>query len=221
MEEEEASQDAEDGGGLLQRDADKGVGLNDTSARRRDAGAKSTDYPWWLRPELAMVHSPRCLCQKSAFVVSPVQLAHVAVCRWLRHTAIRVHRQQQQHAARIRALGSSRSTESAIVALASVQPAFEHWRDVARLDARGSAEAVARPPSRVLRSVLFQWRHGKEFLAFQRWKNHETSAEVTHHRLATRLEQVVADMRRNRFATLKLRQQQLQDATRGLTVPSP
>ncbi|KAE8905585.1 hypothetical protein PF002_g20878 [Phytophthora fragariae] len=213
---EEPSQSTAEG--ILQRDADKCVDLNGTSSRRRDAtssGGKLTDYPWWLRQELAMVHSPRCLCQKSAFVTNPTQLVLVAVCRWLRHTAI-VHK----HAALVRDLGSSCSsagvTETAIVALASVQPAFEHWRDVARLEVREPAKAVARPSTRVLRSVLFQWQHGKEFLAFQRWKNHRTSAEVTHHRLATRLEEVVADMRRHRFATLNLRQQKLQDSTRNL-----
>ncbi|GMF60479.1 unnamed protein product [Phytophthora fragariaefolia] len=219
---EESPRSAVDG--MLQQDADKSVGSNGSSSRRR-VPAKFTDYPWWLRQELAMVHAPRCLCQASAFVISPIQLVHVAVCRWLRHTAIGYKR--QQHATVIRDQSSSCSssgvTESAIVALASVQPAFEHWRDVARLDAREPAEAVPRPSTplpRVL-SVLFHWRHGKEFLAFQRWKNHRTSAEVSHHRLATRLEQVAADMRRNRFATLQLRQQQLQESIRGLIAPPP
>ncbi|KAH7472213.1 uncharacterized protein KRP23_9208 [Phytophthora ramorum] len=192
----------------LQTDADECVGTSTEPLRNAKSGRKFADYPRWLQQELAMVHAPRCLCQTPAFVISRRQLAHVAVCRWLRRTAI-VHLQQQHTA-------PPGVMESAIIALASVQPAFEHWRHVAdQLPAR----AVPRPPTplpRILSSVLFHWQHGKEFSAFQRWKNHRTSAEVSHHRLATRLEHVAAEMRRNRFVTLQLRQQQLQDSTRGL-----
>ncbi|GMF23847.1 unnamed protein product [Phytophthora lilii] len=211
---------------ILHRGADqcvKSSGATIGAVREGAAsGRKLSHCPWWLRQELAMVHSPRCLCQQSGLVINRAQLAHIAVCRWLRRTAI-VHLQQQHRDLGSLCSSSTGETESAIVALASMQPAFERWRDVAQqLSAR--AGAVSRPetplPS-VLRSVLFQWQHGKEFLAFQRWKNFQTSAEVVHHRLATRLHQVAADMRRNRFASLQLRQQQLHDSTRSLRVSSP
>ncbi|KAG7383081.1 hypothetical protein PHYPSEUDO_004065 [Phytophthora pseudosyringae] len=194
--------------------ADQCAPFNDSATRGGSASRRKFTGAWWLRQELAMVHSRRCPCQAPAFVVRPSQLAHVAVCRWLRRMAIA--RVQQQHATVDGAPSSGGNvTRSAIVA---VQPAFAHWRDVARLS---RIEAVPPPLPRVLSSVLFHWRLGKEFAAFQRWKNHETSAEVAQHRLATRLEHVAATMRRNRFLTLQLRQQQLRASTRRLLVSSP
>jgi ankyrin repeat protein len=178
-----------------------------------------THCPWWLQQELAMVHSPRCHCQATALVTRPSQLVHVAVCRWLRRLAVGQMRQHATVNEGLNSLCSDSVTETAIVALASMQTAFESWRKAARLTDSLPAKAVPKSPAplpRILSSVLFHWRHGKAFLAFQRWKHLQKSAEVAHHRLATRLEQVAADMRRHRFTTLQARQQQLQDATRSL-----
>ncbi|ETP55072.1 hypothetical protein F442_00336 [Phytophthora nicotianae P10297] len=189
----------------LQQNASKCVGLNVEEIHRDARRGKKFTGPWWLQQELAMVHSPRCLCQSSAFVTSETQLAHVAVCRWLRRTAI-IHTPRDE-------------TESAIIALASVQPAFEHWRDVVQHDKQLAIEAVASPFTplpRFLNNVLFHWRHSKQFLAFHRWKNFQTSTEVAHHRLETRLEAVAAEMRRNRFLTLRQRHHQLLYNTRSL-----
>ncbi|KAG3216029.1 hypothetical protein PC129_g13094 [Phytophthora cactorum] len=189
----------------LQGNADPCVELYGDGIHRR--GRKFTG-PRWLQEELAMVHSPRCLCQSSACVTSPTQLVHIAVCRWLRRTAlVRTH------------VTDRNVTESAIIALASVHPAFEHWRGVARLDKQSPIEAVAGPLTplpRFLSGVMFHWRYGKEFWAFQRWKNYRTTTEVAHHRLETRLEHVAANMRRNRFITLQQRQQQLQNTAQSL-----
>ncbi|KAG3242295.1 hypothetical protein PI124_g12857 [Phytophthora idaei] len=185
----------------LQGNADPCVELYGDGIHRR--GRKFTG-PRWLQEELVMVHSPRCLCQSSACVTSPTQLVHVAVCRWLRRTAlVRTH------------VTDRNVTESAIIALASVHPAFEHWRGVARLDRQSPIEAVT-PLPRFLSGVMFHWRYGKEFWAFQHWKNYRTTTEVAHHRLETRLEHVAANMRRNRFITLQQRQQQLQNTAQSL-----
>ncbi|KAL3662436.1 hypothetical protein V7S43_012762 [Phytophthora oleae] len=186
---------------------DQRVDFNVLDANRKDVNRRRFTGAWWLRQELGMVHSPRCLCQASAFVVHPSQLAHVTVCRWLLRMAI--HLQYTSDTIDT----SDMVTESSIVALASVQPAFEHWRVVAK---QSPIEAVPRPLPRPLSSLLFHWRYGQVFVAFQRWKNHRTSTEVTHHRLSSRLELVDAEMRRNRLRTLQIRQQQLETSIRDL-----
>ncbi|KAK1930720.1 hypothetical protein P3T76_013677 [Phytophthora citrophthora] len=184
---------------------DQCVDFNIFDANRKEMSCRKFIGAWWLRQEIGMVHSPRCLCQNSGVAVYPSQLVHVAVCRWLRRMAIRMQNSRDT--------ASEMVTESSIVAFASVQPAFEHWRVVAK---QSPLEAVRKPLPRTLSSLLFHWRYGQVFMAFQRWKNHQTTMEVTHHRLSSRFELVVAERRRNRLETLQLRQLQLEASIQDL-----
>ncbi|KAF4142865.1 hypothetical protein GN958_ATG07928 [Phytophthora infestans] len=153
----------------LQQIADQYLELEGEGVHRR--GRKFTG-PWWLQQEIGSVHSSQCLCQLPVFATRPSQLVQIALCRWLRRLAL----------AHMRSTGTN-ETERAIIALAAVQPAFEHWRDVARLDKESVAKTLPLLPS----SVLLHWRYGKQLMALQRWKNFRTSPEVAHQRLETRL----------------------------------
>ncbi|RLN98505.1 hypothetical protein BBJ28_00010171 [Nothophytophthora sp. Chile5] len=166
---------------------------------RHRAGRELASCAWALRQELGMIHSSTCLCQATAFATSAAQLTHLVVCRWLERTAMR-----QEHG---------------LVASPSLQDAFHHWSrfkqtTTAPLIALADRHDAAASPSNVLKSAVTQWRYAREFSAFQRLKTHRKSAEVTHHSLATRLDQLAAETRCHRFLALQRRQQQLHEATR-------
>ncbi|CEG50168.1 FOG: Ankyrin repeat [Plasmopara halstedii] len=158
--------------------------------------------PWWLQQELGMVHPSHCRCQTFAFVINPTQLVHLVISRWLRQIAN--SRMQQTISSDI-----VNMTEGASI---TIQSAFGIWRYIAQQ----SPHEAATPTLKLLKSILFYWRHGKQFVAFQRWKHHRNSAEFAHHQLVTRLEEIAIGMRQNRFLKLQLRQQQLIDDTRLL-----
>ncbi|RLN45766.1 hypothetical protein BBJ28_00008379 [Nothophytophthora sp. Chile5] len=175
--------------------------LDEMEDESRDgADQELSSCAWALRQELGMIHSSTCLCQATAFATSAARLTHLVVCRWLKRTAL--------------------SQEHGLVASPSLQGAFHHWSrfkqtTTAPLVALADRHDAAASPPNALKSAVTQWRYAREFSAFQRLKTHRKSAEVTHHSLATRLDQLTAETRRHRFLALQRRQQQLHEATRG------
>lgn len=169
-----------------------GDGLNDNSEPKLTG-------PWWLQQELARVHPLHCLCQTAAFVTNPTQLLYVTICRWLRRMAIDPRMQP--------GTDSNAASVTKRDKVASIQAAFEQWRDAQP----SGSQSVATSSAKLLNSILFYWRYRKLYVGFLRWKKYQTSAEFAHFRLVTRLEDISTKMRQNRLMNLQLRQQQLQE----------